>query len=55
VLVTRTDHDGRFQARYRFRYVVGTAHVRLRALALAEERWPYVPGASKPLTVRVGG
>ncbi|HEY5816285.1 MAG TPA: hypothetical protein VIS95_08090, partial [Solirubrobacterales bacterium] len=55
VLVTRTDHGGRFRARYRFRYVVGTAQIRLRAVALAEERWPYAPGASRPVTVRVAG
>jgi hypothetical protein len=55
VLVTRSDHHGRFQARYRFRYVSGTASIRLRATALAEERWPYVPGSSPPVTVRVRG
>ena len=55
VLVTRSDHSGRFQARYRFRYIVGTARICLRAVALAEERWPYVPGASKPVTVQVSG
>ncbi len=55
VLVTRTDHSGRFRARYRFRYVVGAAKVRLRAIALPEERWPYAPGVSRPLTVRVTG
>jgi hypothetical protein len=55
VLVTRTDHDGRFRARYRFRYVDGAASIRLRATALAEERWPYAPGSSRPLTVRVSG
>jgi len=55
VLVTRTDHSGRFRARYRFRYVVGTAKIRLRAIALSEERWPYAPGASRPVTVRVTG
>ena len=55
VLVTRSDHDGRFRARYRFRYVIGTARIRLRAVALAEERWPYVAGASRPVTVRVSG
>ncbi len=55
VLVTRSDHDGRFRARYRFRYVSGTASIRLRAVALAEERWPYVPGASRPVTVEVNG
>jgi hypothetical protein len=55
VLVTRSDHDGRFRALYRFRYVSGTARIRLRAVALAEERWPYVPGASRPVTVEVSG
>lgn len=55
VLVARSDHAGRFQARYRFRYVVGRARIRLRAVALAEERWPYAPGASRPLVVSVSG
>ncbi|HEX5983344.1 MAG TPA: carboxypeptidase-like regulatory domain-containing protein, partial [Solirubrobacterales bacterium] len=55
VLVTRSDHDGRFRARYRFRYVSGRARIRLRATALAEERWPYVPGSSPPVRVRVEG
>ncbi|HKB51889.1 MAG TPA: hypothetical protein VKC63_10710 [Solirubrobacterales bacterium] len=55
VLVTRSDHSGRFRARYRFRYITGTARIRLRAVALAEERWPYAPGASKPITVWVAG
>jgi hypothetical protein len=53
VLVTRSDHDGRFRARYRFRYVSAVASIRLRATALAEERWPYAPGSSAPVTVRV--
>jgi hypothetical protein len=55
VLVARSDHSGRFQARYRFRYITGTARIQLRAVALAEERWPYAPGASRPVTVRVRG
>jgi len=55
VLMTRTDHGGRFQTRYRFRYVSGAARIRLRAVALAEERWPYAPGASLPVMVRVTG
>jgi hypothetical protein len=55
VLVTRTDHDGRYRARYRFRYVDGAARIRLRATALAEERWPYAPGSSTPVTVQVRG
>jgi hypothetical protein len=55
VLVTRTDHNGRYRARYRFRYVTGQATIRLRATALAEERWPYAPGSSPQVTVRVRG
>lgn len=55
VLVTRSDHSGRFRASYRFRYITGTAQIRLRAVALAEERWPYAPGASRSVTVRVSG
>lgn len=55
VLVTRSDRRGRFHARYRFRYVDGRASIRLRATALAEERWPYAPGSSRPLTVHVSG
>jgi hypothetical protein len=55
ILVTRSDHGGRFRARYRFRYVSGAASIRLRATALAEERWPYAPGSSAPVTVRVHG
>jgi hypothetical protein len=55
VLVTRSDHGGRFRARYRFRYVSGSASIRMRATALPEERWPYAPGSSRPVTVRVSG
>ncbi len=55
VLFARTDHSGRFRARYRFRYVTGAASIRLRATALPENRWPYAPGSSPPVTVRVSG
>jgi hypothetical protein len=55
VLVTRTDHSGHYRARYRFRYVSRSARIRLRAVAMAEEGWPYVPGASKSVLVRVSG
>jgi hypothetical protein len=55
VLVTRSDHGGRFRAHYRFRYVAGAASIRLRATVLAEEHWPYAPGSSRPVTVRVSG
>jgi hypothetical protein len=54
VLVTRSDHDGRFHARYRFRYLSSAATIQLRATALAEERWPYAPGSSAPIAVQVG-
>jgi len=55
ILVTRTNHTGRFQATYRFRYITTTASIRLRAQALPEERWPYAPGSSPPVLVRVTG
>ncbi len=55
VLVTRSDHGGRFRAHYRFRYVRGAASIRLRATALPEERWPYAPGSSRSVTVHVTG
>ncbi len=55
VLVTRTDHGGRFRAHYRFRYLSTAASIRLRATALPEERWPYAPGSSRPVTVHVSG
>jgi hypothetical protein len=55
VLVTRTDHAGRFRASYRFRYISGSARIRIRATVLPEERWPYAPGASRPLVLRVTG
>lgn len=54
VLVTRSDHGGRFRAHYRFHYITGSASIRLRATALPEERWPYAPGSSRPVTVHVG-
>ncbi len=55
VLVLRSDHSGRFHGSYRFRYVSGAARIRLRAAALAEDRWPYAPGASRPVAIRVTG
>ncbi|HMC50797.1 MAG TPA: hypothetical protein VKH20_09130, partial [Solirubrobacterales bacterium] len=55
VLVTRTDHSGHFSAGYRFRYISGSARIKIRATVLPEERWPYAPGASRPLVLRVTG
>ncbi len=55
VIVTRTDHGGRFRVSYRFRYVTGRARIRLRAEAPAEAQWPYAPGVSRPVMVEVRG
>jgi hypothetical protein len=54
-LVVRTDTRGRFRDRYRFRYVTGTARIRLRATVLPEAGWPYAAGSSPPVTVEVQG
>ena len=54
-LIVRSDARGRFHARYRFRYVVALARIRLRAAVVPEQRWPYAPGASRPVTVKVSG
>jgi hypothetical protein len=54
-LVVRTGARGRFKARYRFRYITGTARIRLRATALPEAGWPYAAGSSSPVTVKVHG
>ena len=54
VLIVRTDRSGRFRRRYRFRYITSPTVIRLRATALAEERWPYAPGSSRTVTVHVG-
>jgi hypothetical protein len=53
-LIVRSDRGGRFRAHYRFRYITSPTSIRLRATALAEERWPYSPGSSRTVTVRVG-
>ena len=55
VLMTRARRDGRFRARYRFRYVNGVARIRLRALVPPERGWPYAGGASAPVLVVVRG
>jgi hypothetical protein len=54
-LVVRTDAEGRFDTRYRFRYVTGLAEIRLRATAPAEGGWPFARGSSAPVTVTVRG
>lgn len=55
VLIAHANRAGRFRARYRFRYVSGTARIRLRAVALPEAGWPFEAGASRPRLVRVSG
>jgi hypothetical protein len=55
ILVARTDHAGRFRTSYRFRYIAGTARIRIRAAVLSEERWPYAPGTSRPVLIQVSG
>lgn len=55
VMVIRTDRAGRFRTRYRFRYVTGAARIRLRAAVMPEHDWPYAPGASRTVVVRVRG
>jgi hypothetical protein len=54
-LVVRTDAEGRFDTKYRFRYVTGLAEIRLRATAPAEGGWPFARGSSAPVTVEVHG
>jgi hypothetical protein len=54
-LVARTDAEGRFDTKYRFRYVTGLAEIRLRATAPAEAGWPFARGSSAPVTVTVRG
>jgi hypothetical protein len=54
-LVVRTGARGRFNARYRFRYVTGTARIRLRATAPPEAGWPFAAGSSPSVTVEVHG
>jgi hypothetical protein len=54
-LVVRTDAKGRFDTKYRFRYVTGLAEIRLRATAPAEGGWPFARGSSAAVTVTVHG
>jgi hypothetical protein len=54
-LAVRTDAEGRFDTKYRFRYVTGLAEIRLRATAPAEGGWPFARGSSEPVTVEVHG
>lgn len=53
VLIAHADFGGRFHARYRFHGIGSAATIRFRATALSENRWPYAPGSSRPVTVHV--
>ena len=55
VVLIRTRRGGRFKTRYRFRYITGTARIRLRALLVPSSRFPYGGAASKPVAIRVRG
>lgn len=55
VLVTRTGRRGQFHARYRFRYITGSARIRLRAVLLPSQFFPYESAASKTVLVEVEG
>ena len=55
VLVTRTDRFGHYRAAYRFRYITGVAHIRLRATLLPSQGFPYLPADSPVRSVRVRG
>lgn len=54
VLVTRANRFGVFRAFYRFRYITGSARIRLRARLLPPARFPYSGAVSKPVRIRVG-
>ncbi len=55
VTLTRTDSHGWYRTGYRFRYITGIAHIRLRALLVPSSRFPYSGASSKPVTIRVRG
>ena len=52
---TQVGRKGRFRYRYRFTRTVGTRTYRLRARVPAQRGYPFVPGASRTVRVRVGG
>lgn len=55
ILVARTDRRGRYRAGYRFRYITGTARIRVRAVLLPAAGFPYVSAASRRSSIRVRG
>lgn len=55
VLVTRVGAGGSYRASYRFRYVTGTARIRMRAVLMPGRSFPYARTESATRTVRVSG
>ncbi len=55
VLVTRAGPRGNYQAGYRFRYITGSARIRLRAVLLPSQFFPFDSAASKTIKVEVKG
>ena len=51
----RTDPAGRWAIPYRFRRTRGVQHYRFRARLPREADYPFEPGGSRSLTVRVRG
>jgi hypothetical protein len=52
---TTTGRGGRFRYRYRFTRTVGLQRYSLRARVAAQSTYPYLAGASRPVTVLVRG
>jgi 5-hydroxyisourate hydrolase-like protein (transthyretin family) len=52
---TRTDADGRWRVRYRFRRTCGLTRYRFRARLPAEAAYPFVTGRTRAIGVRVRG
>ncbi|MBK8293780.1 MAG: hypothetical protein IPK93_03020 [Solirubrobacterales bacterium] len=55
VLVTRAGPLGNFHAGYRFRYITGKARIRLRAVLMPSQFFPFDSAASKTIKVGVQG
>lgn len=53
VLFARSNGQGRFRSRYRFRFITRPTTVRMRAVAMPEALWPYTAAVSRPVNVRV--
>ncbi|MDX6633216.1 MAG: hypothetical protein QOG26_1221 [Solirubrobacterales bacterium] len=53
VEILRSDADGGFHYAYEFRTIAATTKIRFRALAMAEDDWPYAAAASATRVVTV--